>query len=75
MQKVCMIISLLSGKGGTGKSTLAANVAFAASRLTAKRVILSGADPASRSVEFLMEGMDLPEYSWIEYLDHAGDAL
>ncbi len=63
-----MIASLLSGKGGTGKSTLAANLAYAASRLTAKRVILVGADPASRSVEFLVEGRDLPEYGWIEYL-------
>lgn len=63
-----MIMSILSGKGGTGKTTVAANLAYIAAKHSEGRVILVGADPASRSVEFLAQPEEAPEFGWVDFL-------
>ncbi len=63
-----MIMSILSGKGGTGKTTVAANLAYIAAKHSEGRVILVGADPASKSVEFLAQPEEAPEFGWVDFL-------
>ncbi len=62
------IVVLESGKGGVGKSLLSAEIAYIISKIHEKRSILVGADPSSKTIEFLLEGKEIPEYGWIDYL-------
>ncbi len=63
-----MIVSFVSGKGGIGKSMIAANVAYGlAKNLPDKDVILISADVSARTSELLISSFE-KKYGWIEYL-------
>ena len=64
------IVVIVSGKGGVGKSTVAFNIAYEATKLLSADVILISADPA-KSLEFLTDVDDSSEKvnGWFEYIN------
>jgi MinD-like ATPase involved in chromosome partitioning or flagellar assembly len=62
-------VCFAAGKGGVGKSIIAANVAYAAAKLTKGRVIAISADPGSKTLEYLVEGGFKPDNGWVEFLN------
>lgn len=67
------ILTVLSGKGGVGKSTLCVNIAMSLSQ-NGKRVLLIDGDVSLRSLDMLsgLDGMVL--YDWSDVLEERCDA-
>lgn len=63
-----MVITVLSGKGGAGKSTFCANTALALSKLN-KRVLLVDGDAGLRSLDLLLGVDEMVVYDWLDVIE------
>lgn len=62
------IITVASGKGGTGKSTFCANIALALSE-KGKRVLLIDGDAGLRSLDLLLGVDEIVVYDWLDVIE------
>ena len=63
------ILCVASGKGGVGKTLLAAGMACCIARRTSSKVILIDADPSGKTAELLVEPGARAKYGWVEYIN------
>ncbi len=64
------IVSLMSNKGGTGKTTVAVNTAVAAANLAPNsKVIIIDADPSSRTTSFLANPATTPRKDMFDFFE------
>lgn len=62
------ILTVVSGKGGTGKSTFCANIALALSDLN-KKVLLIDGDAGLRSLDLLLGVDEMVVYDWLDVIE------